>query len=417
MTTATYDDLDVAPVHDQVAEFSVLACLMSGKPDIIDRAWTNVDPADFYNPTHEALAGIIRELGHVSAGLLPDEIRKHPDSQQVDLMLRLLPKLATDDTHFDEHIDAYATVVRTCARRRNLQRLAQRLAQQATSPINDVDDLVIGLMDAAEGMVTGVTRTLEPSPTADEFIAGDVHYDWLIPGLLERGDRVMLTGAEGGGKSTMTRQFGVCASAGVHPFTAKRFDPISVLIIDLENGRPHLQRKLKPLILAAKAHGDYEPTRLRVESKPSGIDLNELDDAAWFTDKIAAADPDLLIIGPLYRMHALALDKEDAARAITLILDQIRARNRCALIVEAHAGHGFQGHRNWRPTGSSLFMRWPEFGFGLMPDFETDTAKLLPWRGARDERDWPRLLRRGRGDSWPWVETMPEAENNQWRSA
>lgn len=414
--TTPYDDPDVAPFHDRHAEFALLACLVWGEPDILQRAWSECDPSDFYVPHHETLAGIIHALDQVDVRLLPNEIRKLRDSHQIDTQLRLLTDLATWQ-RIPEHVELYARTIRACSRRRALQALGRRIIQQAANPTTDVDDLTIGAIEGAEQLVVARSRAVEPSPTAEEFIAGDVHYDWLIPGLLERGDRVMLTGSEGGGKSTLTRQFGVCASAGVHPFTARKFDPINVLIIDLENGRPHLQRKLKPLILAAKAHGDYQPDHLRIESKPAGVDLNHPDDCGWFLDKIAAADPDLLIVGPLYRMHALALDKEDAARAITVILDQIRARNRCALIVEAHAGHGFQGHRSWRPTGSSLFMRWPEFGFGLMPDAENDLATLLPWRGPRDEREWPRMLRRGRGDSWPWVETIPEAENTQWRSA
>jgi RecA-family ATPase len=40
----------------------------------------------------------------------------------------------------------------------------------------------------------------------------------VIPGLLERRDRLMLTGEEGLGKSYLLRQIAVMAAAGLDPF-------------------------------------------------------------------------------------------------------------------------------------------------------------------------------------------------------
>src|SRR5690606_18386294 len=45
-----------------------------------------------------------------------------------------------------------------------------------------------------------------PSPTLGEILAEPEEYDWLVEGLLERGDRVLFTGTEGFGKSTLCRQ-------------------------------------------------------------------------------------------------------------------------------------------------------------------------------------------------------------------
>ena len=89
------------------------------------------------------------------------------------------------------------------------------------------------------------------------------------------------------------------------------------------------------------------------------------------------------------------------------MLDRCRAAANCALILEAHAGHttSADGMRHVRPTGSSLWLRWPEFGYGLRAgaDFDPHTRQVqfVPWRGDRSERDWPKSLRAG-GD-WPWV--------------
>jgi len=148
--------------------------------------------------------------------------------------------------------------------------------------------------------------------------------------------------------------------------------------------------------------------QMHVESRPSGIDLMRPADEQWLRDVCATATPDLLVIGPLYRMHAADMAKEEPARHLTHVLDDLRARHGCAVVVETHAPHAQgPGVRALRPVGSSLFMRWPEFGYGLRPDADDDhLLQLVSWRGARDERAWPTHLRRGGSDEWPFVEAM-----------
>ena len=66
------------------------------------------------------------------------------------------------------------------------------------------------------------------APDLYEFLAiVDPPSDWVIPGLLERGDRLIWTGFEGLGKSVVVRQLAVCAAAGVHPFTREPDRPRS----------------------------------------------------------------------------------------------------------------------------------------------------------------------------------------------
>ena len=64
------------------------------------------------------------------------------------------------------------------------------------------------------------------APDLHEFIGiVDPPNDWVIPGILERGDRLIWTGVEGLGKTVMTRQLAVAAAAGIHPFTGEPIDP------------------------------------------------------------------------------------------------------------------------------------------------------------------------------------------------
>ncbi|MEU9481951.1 hypothetical protein [Streptomyces sp. NPDC048191] len=68
-----------------------------------------------------------------------------------------------------------------------------------------------------------------------------------------------------------------------------------------------------------------------------------------------------------------------------------------AMLIEAHAlPHAVPGAKRHdvRALGGSLWLRWPEFGFGLSPVALAGAQEMclmdwLPWRGARSERAWP----------------------------
>lgn len=280
-----------------------------------------------------------------------------------------------------------------------------------------LDDLVLTWSSEEE-------PPLDLAPDLWEFLAGeDPDYDWVVPDLLERGDRLIWTGFEGLGKSMFVRQLAVMAAAGLDPFAATEIPQVKVLLIDCENSERQSRRKFRPLAYATvDIRRDVPEGGLRLMHKPAGIDLTRDEDAAWLIERVTAHQPDLLIIGPFYRLHAADMNDERAARRVVGVLDAARTKVDCALVVEAHAGHGEQGiHRNVRPIGSSLLMRWPEFGYGIAPaknphgqascqDIHPgrercpDAVRIVDvkqWRGARDERDWPERLTWG--TPWPWT--------------
>jgi 5S rRNA maturation endonuclease (ribonuclease M5) len=280
------------------------------------------------------------------------------------------------------------------------------------------------LKDAADHLRAGLTidefvttwtsdepAKVDLAPDLWEFIGvEDPPYDWIAPGLLERGDRLILTGFEGLGKSMLTRQIAVTVAAGLDPFLFKPTDPKRVLFIDCENSERQARRKFRPLAAASiKAHHRVPDGGLRIIHRPDGVDLTRDDDAAWLIERVVAHKPDLLICGPFYRLHAADMNDERAARRVVGVLDAARTKADCALITEAHAGHGEHGkNRSVRPLGSSLQLRWPEFGLGLAPAEDPAPGQpcrdvfVRPWRGARDERDWPTRLTWGDPNGWPW---------------
>lgn len=219
-------------------------------------------------------------------------------------------------------------------------------------------------------------------------------YNWLIPGIMERGERLILTGREGKGKSTLFRQIAVQCARGIHPFTLEPMPPLRVLYIDLENPRSTVRREFRKWTTVRPEVGFLEITMW-----PEGLDLSEKSEQKMLAAHIKEHMPELLMIGPMYKL-APRLTNEDDSAALAHFIDLLRKALSFTLMIESHQPHESivdgERYRVERPIGSSLWMRWPEFGFCL-----EDNGTLRPWRGSRDDtRIWPQKL--VRGGEWPW---------------
>lgn len=229
----------------------------------------------------------------------------------------------------------------------------------------------------------------------------DESYNWVIPGVLEAGERVIVVAAEGVGKTMLARQVAICSAAGIHPFTYQRMEPIRTLTVDLENPERIIRRTSSNIMGAAIARGFTRDVDAHLLIKPDGLDLCASDDRAFLEAQIDRIRPQLVCLGPLYKAFVDSGTKTSEALVIEVakFLDQIRDVYGCALWLEHHAPLGSMGSRDLRPFGSSVWSRWPEFGLALQPDptaVEGFVYEVRHFRGARDVREWPTKMKRGK---------------------
>lgn len=421
-------DEDPAGAHmapnDLDAEQAFLGALQLAPPRQQRAVHQLLAAGDFYRPAHaeihQAAGRLLDDAEPVDPITLGAELQKTPGalariggSPYLYALVQSVPGVASSAS-------AYADRIKQLALRRALIEAGTRIAALGYDP---------GAGDPAELAEHAVTltrdvrdagRAAEDSPVTDmwDFLEGEEVHDWLVPGLLERMDRLMLTGGEGGGKSVLMRQIAVCIAAGIHPFqhTPNPLGPAKVLVLDCENSEPQNRRRYRPLMNAAAAsHLPVKRGQLHIDCRPEGVDLTRAEGRSWLMRRVEQVMPDVLVIGPVYQLHTGDPNSEEHARKVTIALTEARLTARCAVVMEAHAAKasGF-GPRGLAPAGSSLWLRWPEFGFGIRPvederSAEEDRARrLVPWRGMRDDRQFPGFIREGTGlNAWPWVTYRP----------
>ncbi len=217
-------------------------------------------------------------------------------------------------------------------------------------------------------------------------------HDWLVPGLLAAGDRLIVTGRTGAGKSTLVGQLAVQMAAGVHPFTGVPIAPRRVLLVDAENPTSEMRARIANLVRVA---GDrLDSSRLTVHSTDSRpLDLADTDVFDGIEGIVHELDADALVIGPLYKIRSGDPKDERSARLLSDNLDRLRSDYGCAVIVEAHPS---KEGKSDVPAGAALWTQWPDVGLVLGAE-----GRLRFFRPPRRRQvEWPTRL--VRGGEWPW---------------
>lgn len=400
-------------MYNAAAERAVLACCLMSKV-ARDRSRAALVGNDFYHPAHETLWDSMNRLDRqgmdVDAVSLLSVVRSDPSLVRVVVDLGSYPVVP-------EAVDTHCREVRKQSMRRKGYAQTLKLQQQYLNPDADPLGVAAGAVSqfAAIRDDHGQSEDIEAMTVEELLLEVDEEPAWLIPGFLEEGDRFVLTGEEGLGKSHLFRQIVILASAGIDPMRPwKKISPVRGMVIDFENTRRQIRRRLRSLYDYAQHNGRGQPGLATVLAMPrSDITLDKT--LNKLHRELDACQPQVLAIGPLYKMTPTAIKDDSDAGPILAALDTIRERG-IALLIEAHAGHTQQGHagsrrRDMRPRGSSALLGWPEFGYGMVATSEK-SAVLRPWRGDREYRDFPLALvqRDGR-----WEEERPTTLADVWR--
>lgn len=372
-----------------------------------------IHPGDFVDGRHAAIWQALTTLHQEGTTPDPATITRTATGARidhhmiVDLVGRGIPSNA----------ETYADDIREAARVRRISDALAKANQMVRE--GDTSDTIGAALAAAIDPPREEEEAVEDAMTLDEFVSQDLPpEEWIIPGLLTKGDRTIITGAEGLGKTQLIRQIAICTAAGIHPFTFQRFQPKRVLYVDCENPKRIMVNKLAEIRKFLELRDMSTDDRMWIKRFPQGLDLAQVSDRLLLRSLCRAFRPDMLIIGPVYKLYVGGGQEKDEAlaRQVTSAMDKLREEFGFALILEHHAGHGQQGQRrSTRPFGSSLWLRWPEFGIGLAradmhPSPNDPPGKryvdVQHWRGARDERDWPEELESH--GVLPWLDSNPQ---------
>jgi hypothetical protein len=405
----------VPPSNTQAEESLLGAMLLS--PEAVEVGVKTLTPNDFYKPAN----GIVFEA--LLASYYEGE---RPDPVTIGNRLVAMDQLdAIGGPAYLIHLQAgtpattnakrYAKIIAEHAMLRQLINAASEIAEIGYNLPEDVD----GAMETAMGILADVVSAGVKIGSApddlyilDEFLQRpeSERPDWCIEGLLRIGWRAMIVAQEGAGKTTLFRQIAIAAAQGIHPLDFSSIDPCRSLIVDLENPDDAVMDTCNPILertLGTLGERPYDPERAWLWHRPSGINIRNRADRVTFEAVLAHVRPNLVCIGPLYKMYEVGPrdNDEQAAREVMAVLDDLRGRYKFGLLMEHHAPKETAGtKRKMMPYGSSLWLRWPEIGLSLNPESTTEgdfsTMKVGRWRGDRNENAWPTKLHRG-GD-WPW---------------
>lgn len=185
-------------MNDDLAEQSVLSCCYQS-PLALERAASILTADDFANITHQRLWGVLRDLK--ADGKPTDatsvQIALNGNKHLMGVHLAIVTNPAVPDS-----VEHHASTVHGFARRREVVAQAIRMRQRAEDLETDPQALVSEAVNNLTRIRDLGAPDIETQTLGELMSKPEEPYDWVIPDLLERMDRLVITGEEGLGKAS-----------------------------------------------------------------------------------------------------------------------------------------------------------------------------------------------------------------------
>ena len=410
-SVALMGTVTAAVPHDQHAESDTIGAMILNA-DALRVGLEQGNAADFYDQFYANVFACLGTMHRRGAG-----VDVHTVAAEYEMSLgtcdvsRLLE--ATANVPSVSNIRQYVSVVARHATARRIMGLCAETTA-AMGKLQDPYEAGEALKAELSMLDVPVDQSVAEAQTMDDLLeTAEEAAPWVVPGMIREDWRVLLVAGEGMGKSVILRQVAMLAAQGIHPFRFSPIPPVRTLIIDLENPVASVAETGGRMVrrLRHQKGEEYDPTRCRIFRRPGGIDPRTRHDRGELEREIAAQRPELVCIGPAYKMLHRRAQKggmeshEEATDPVLQILDDLRTRFKFGLMIEHHAPQGYGAQRDMRPYGSQRWLAWPEIGLSLKADpQQRNTWDLGRHRGDRMTTDWPVSLHRGQ--VWPWEATF-----------
>lgn len=199
--------------------------------------------------------------------------------------------------------------------------------------------------------------------------------DPLLPGLFERGDKVLLSGASKSRKSFFILQLSIAQASGKPFLRWQAGPPRRVLLVQLEVKECHYHKRLKRLMESTGTGPEEIADRLSIVNG-----RGKVKNISQLTDTVEAMKPELVIIDPLYKLMNDENDTEQVSEFLHA-LDRLAEKSGAAILYVHHHAKGNGGDRSARDraSGSGRFARDYDAAFDMTHHAELeDTIVLSP---------------------------------------
>lgn len=207
-------------MNDDLAEQSVLSCCYQS-PLALERAAAILTADDFANITHQRLWAVLRDL---KAEGKPTDARAVQIALNGNKHLMAVHLAIVTNPAIPDSVEQYASTVHGFARRREVVAQAIRMRQRAEDLETDPQSLVSEAVNNLTRIRDLGAPDIETQTLGELMSKPEEPYDWVIPQLLERMDRLVITGEEGLGKASSCGSWLSWAPQGSTPSHVRQCD-------------------------------------------------------------------------------------------------------------------------------------------------------------------------------------------------